>query len=247
MLCHRIPAEVWAEAVLQCLDSRDVVTLLGDLLPDFRQTLPPAAAFIARRPMLPSEWAWFAERGIAVRSTVPEKYAIDTAKEDFDRFSHFHSWYKHHLGLSPRPMHEVIVTRQRTQQRNYSPVEDTVRYHWHLNVPWLGTAPKKLRVNINFFLMRTWERYGSDDYHDGRKRYITRPNLASVFHDRGGGVFLRHMEEINALIADKYPHLPPFSASAPESLHAVMRLEFDRMYREFLAAAQQCMDDDNAK
>lgn len=243
-LHSRIPAEVWAEAVLQILDARDVLTLLD--LPDFQQTLPRAAAFIARRPMLASEWAWFADRGIAVRSTVPDKYAVDTAKEDFDRFSHFHSWYKH-LSLSPHPSQEVIVTRRRAQQQNnHAPVEDKVGYHWYMNVPFPGSMPKKLRVHVNFFLMRTWERYGTDDdYHDGRKRYITRPNKSSVFHDRGGGVFLRYMAEINALIANKYPHLPPFSAPAPESLHAVMRLEFDRMYREFLAAAQQCMDDDD--
>lgn len=242
MIHTKIPSEVWAAIVLECLDARDVITLHAAIHP---LLLPGSAAFVARKPILQSDLAWFAEHGISVRSAVRNEFTVDTAKEDFDRFSHFHSWYKH---MSLSPQYDSIVVRRKGQQHRYDfiPVDDEVGFHWQI---WRlrgqdqeNRFRDKLKVHLNFFLMRTWERYGDDTYDGGKKKYGRPQPLAHIFWNRGGSVFSRYKDKINALIADKYPHLPPFSIETPESLHAVMRLEYDRMYREFLAAAQQCID-----
>lgn len=66
LLPSLLPADVWAETVLQMLDAKDVVCLPPQLL----RHLPPGAAFVASRVLQATELAWFTENNIPVKLLV---------------------------------------------------------------------------------------------------------------------------------------------------------------------------------
>lgn len=67
LLPSLLPADVWADTVLQMLDAKDVVCLPPQLL---QQSLPPGAAFVASRVLQATELAWFTENNIPVKLLV---------------------------------------------------------------------------------------------------------------------------------------------------------------------------------